>query len=259
MAQQVCPECGAATEVGEEFCGQCGVGNKPDRKFCRRCGRDLSEAVVARVPWWRRLLARRPKPVRVAGTRPTVRTRRRIPGRLLVLVLVGALLVAGGVFGRGYVRGAYEAVLDRVKNVAEVAPADARSPQPRPRHLADASWDGDPNSYWSPQGSGKGARLTIFLDKPSRVVYLKIFPGVSSTDKGKWRAVGRPQQITALITTHDDEPITKTLEFKNTMGDVDFRIATSNVTEIRLTIDSSYGPAATKGTAIAEVELYVRK
>ena len=40
---------------GDLICGQCGEGNDPARHFCRRCGNSLDEALMVRLPWYRRL------------------------------------------------------------------------------------------------------------------------------------------------------------------------------------------------------------
>ncbi|MFD5110358.1 NADase-type glycan-binding domain-containing protein [Streptomyces cinereoruber] len=46
-------------QPGHLICGDCGQGNTPTRRFCSRCGSELSEAEVARTPWWHKLRLRR--------------------------------------------------------------------------------------------------------------------------------------------------------------------------------------------------------
>ncbi|MGH3452736.1 MAG: NADase-type glycan-binding domain-containing protein, partial [Haloechinothrix sp.] len=54
-------------QPGELVCGHCGAGNVASRKFCARCGGALTEARVVRMPWWKRLFARRTR-VRTSST-----------------------------------------------------------------------------------------------------------------------------------------------------------------------------------------------
>ncbi len=55
---------------GDLICGRCGEGNPETRKFCRRCGETLVEAVVAKRPWYKRLIPQRKKKQLKAGDRP---------------------------------------------------------------------------------------------------------------------------------------------------------------------------------------------
>jgi len=155
---------------------------------------------------------------------------------------------------------AYEAVLDRLRGTREVAPARAEAPGARPGHGEELLWDGHPNTYWSPPGGGKGATVEFPLKEPTRLVYLKVFPGVSAKDKELWSDTGRPRRIQAVLLTSDDRKVPKTLVFDNAMGDVDFNVATSDVTTVRLTITRVWGGTTpSRGTAIGEVEFYARK
>ncbi|MEU9979179.1 hypothetical protein [Streptomyces sp. NPDC051014] len=55
-------------QPGHLICGDCGQGNTPTRRFCSRCGSELSEAEVARTPWWHKLRLRRGPRVVPLGT-----------------------------------------------------------------------------------------------------------------------------------------------------------------------------------------------
>ncbi|WP_068398357.1 hypothetical protein [Kribbia dieselivorans] len=108
---------------GDLVCGTCGTGNAPARNFCRRCGSPLADAtVVAADPWWRRLFSRR-SAAPAAGTRPKIRRRSRLPGRLVALALVAAVVYGVVAFAWPWWKGgAQDSVLDRVSGTQRYEP-----------------------------------------------------------------------------------------------------------------------------------------
>ena len=198
-------------QPGDVICGQCGAGNKPARKYCRRCGHDLADAPVVKIPWWRRLFARRPKAAREAGSRPrcVVRAGREgQPRQLLTLLTIVGIVLGGGYFARGYVRGAADMVIDRVKGVEPINPTGMTASSSQKGHGPGLARDGFENTYWAPAsaGAGKGQHLTVKFAEPFRLVYILITPGVSGTDEDAYLKASRPRELRLVLTSETAPP-----------------------------------------------------
>jgi ribosomal protein L40E len=246
---------------GDLICGECGAGNKPARKFCRRCGHDLKEAVVAKVPWWRRLLTRTPKAGPEAGTRPGIRRRRlRMPNRGVALLLVAVLLGGGGYLGRGIALGVVDTVIDRVKGVEQVTPVRGIDASTQARgHPATAARDRNLTTWWAPAGGDAQRSLTVRFDPPIRLVFLTVFPGSSTTKSEVFDQIGRPHEMTVRMTRADGSVNTEKIELADEMGQADFNVATSDVVEVQVQVDSAYQGSASDMVAITELEFRRRK
>lgn len=244
---------------GDLVCGQCGTGNKPTRKFCRRCGADLTDAPVARVPWWRRIFGRtEPKAGRPAGSRPKVRGPRRWPGRVVLLAILAALL-GGGWMARGYYPGLYDAAMDRVQGTEALNPKALQASSARPGHGAPRARDGKSNRYWSPVGPGKGEFLRARFGEPVRLVYVVIVPGVSSEDEEAFLKTGRPRDVRVVMTRRDGSTRVEDIEVEDTVGPAQFNVATDDVRSVKLEIRSIWpGTVKGSGVAISEVEFRAR-
>lgn len=245
---------------GDLVCGQCGTGNKPTRKFCRRCGADLTDAPVARVPWWRRIVGRsEPKPGRPAGSRPKVRGPRRWPGRVVLLAILAALL-GGGWLARDYYPVVYDAVMDRVQGTEARNARVMGASSWRPDHPPRLARDGETNSYWAPMGVGKGESIRLRLrGEPVRLVYLVITPGVSGEDEEAFLRTGRPRDVRVVLTREDGSKRVEDIELEDTIGPAQFNVATDDVRGVKLEIRSVWpGNDRGSGVAIAEVEFRVR-
>ncbi len=243
---------------GELICGQCGTGNVATRRFCRRCGAPLADAPVApKPPWWRRLLARRPRPAPAAGERPRRRVLRR-PRFVLPLVLL-LLLGAGGYAFRGPLASGVELVRDRLATPQQIHPTTIRASTQDPAHPAALAVDGTTDRYWSPAqpGDGTGEFLEADFAGPFRLLDLVIHPGISATAE-QFLTQGRPQTLTATLTNAAGRATTRTLNLADTPGEQRFHLAASTVVRIRLTIRSSFGTGPTRHVAIAEVEFFKR-
>ena len=191
----------ARPDPGDLICGECGWGNKPVRKFCRHCGHDLRDAEVAHVAWWRRIFRKSPTP---AGTRPKYRSNRgRLPRRLIALLVVLGLVVAGFLLVRPHARDWYEAVLDRVRGTTEVnVKGNPVASSSRRGHGPNEAIDGHSNTWWSPKGDGTDAVIWFRFD-PIRLVYISVQPGGTAKDKEKLRQVSRPKTIELVLVTQD--------------------------------------------------------
>jgi ribosomal protein L40E len=247
-------------QPGDLVCGSCGAGNKATRKYCRRCGKDLSEAEVAKIPWWRRLAARRQRTT-AAGTRPRQRRQRRLPrvGRYLAVLLVLAAIVF---FTKPLWSPAYQAVLDRVKGVEPVQPVAFDASSSLRGHRPGAIRDGHANVFWSPArpGHARGQYVEASFSSPVRLVYLNISSGAGSKE-GPFLANGRPTRLRATVfTTGGHVESLKTYKLVDEVGAQRVRVARSDVKRIRLTIIQSHlGKRPGAPIALGEVEFYQRK
>lgn len=254
------------TEVlqpGDLVCGTCGIGNKPSRKFCRRCGTDLAEAVVAKVPWWRRLLRSRGPRVTEAGTRPRApRGRRRFPTPVAVIGVVVLALVVGGFLLRSQVVDGVDVVRDGVQGTARYVPEQVAASSAQPGHGARLVKDGTENKYWAPvaRGPGRGEYVEVTFDDPVRLVTVLVTPGVSATDEEAFLRAGRPAELEAQISTADGRLETETLAFEDKRGAVEFSLRATDVERVRFVIVDAYaGTVSGSRTAIAEIEFWVRR
>ena len=248
-------------EPGDLVCGSCGAGNKPSRKFCRRCGDDLTAAVVAKVPWWRRMLRREPAVVE-AGTRPRRRGMGlRVPTGLVVLLVVLGALVLGGLLLRDNVVDGVEAVRDRLAGVEPRNPDKTLASNSMPGHEAGLATDGDPGEYWAPAhpGKGVGEYVEVTFDDPVRLVYVIVTPGASPSDQKRFLATGRPSELKLTLDSDDGSTDTETIHLEDKRGWQKFRIGESDVTKVRFEIVDSYVGRPGSHTAIGEIEFRTRK
>jgi hypothetical protein len=163
-----------ALQPGDLVCGECGEGNPPSRKFCSRCGNSLLNAVVAKVPWWKRIFRRKPKTLE-AGERPwkggkSGKQKKKRSGFAKVLVplrrIIAALALVGslayGMYSpfRNWVNGKYNTAKDKVNTIihpqfdeVHAAPGTTSNvvegvPGFDPAHPADKAIDTFKNTEW---------------------------------------------------------------------------------------------------------------
>jgi hypothetical protein len=258
-------------EPGDLVCGTCGTGNKPTRKFCRRCGETLAEAVVAKVPWFRRVLRRRPPKVTEAGSRPrapigssarTTRARRPFPTRLVAVLGLLAVLGIGTFTLRGSVLGAVDAVRDRVQGVERVVPSKATASSAQEGHGAGLVRDGTQDKYWAPAdpGPGRGEFVETTFARPERLVYVLVTPGVTASDEELFQQQGRPAELRITMTRDDGTTEVETVGLEDKRGAAKVSLGTSDVVRVRFEVLGSHaGNVEGSRTAIAELEFFVRK
>lgn len=213
--------------------------------------------MVARPPWWRRLLARRPKGAPAGLTRPPLRTRRR--PRFLVPLLALVLLVGAGFAFKGQLNTVVDAVRDRLATPQPIHAVTIKASSEQQGHPAALAADGTTDRYWSPNraGDGKGEYLEAVFATPHRFVDLVIHPGISDNAQ-QFLTQARPQSVAVTLTGADGTVTTRTLNLADTAGPQRFSLAVSGVVRIRLTVDSAYGTGQGRRVAIAEVEFFIR-
>jgi hypothetical protein len=183
-----------------------------------------------------------------------------MPTRLLVLVAVLLALAGVAWWGRGYVVGGWEAVVDRVAGTHKVNPVSITASDAQPGHPGSAARDGKSNRYWSPRapGEGRGSFLEARFERPFRLVHLLVTPGVSAEDEEAFLAHGRPSRLRVVMTRDDGSTRVEDLDLEDKAGLAAFNVATSGVVSVKVEVLRSYGPASAH-TAIAEVEFRGRR
>ncbi|MEQ4302950.1 hypothetical protein ABNF97_16390 [Plantactinospora sp. B6F1] len=245
---------------GDVVCPACATGNPRDRRFCRRCGTALDAArpgPAAPVSWWRRLC-------RALFRAARWLVRRRSGGWGLVhrigTLLLAVALLAG--LGYGVVRlgaSASDAVRDRLADPEPVSPVSVHASSQARSHWAGLVVDGLSNSYWAPaeNGAGHGEYVELTFGTPIRLLDLIIHPGVSA-QRDVFLRQARPAQLELTVWTSQNGPATSMLRLADQAGPQTFRRVFPDVVRIRLTVRQSYGSAADRRTAIAEVEIFRR-
>lgn len=244
---------------GETVCGRCGAGNASERMFCRRCGNELADApVMAPLPWWRRVF-RRERKVVVAGTRPSLRRRSKLPRRLLVVALLVGLIVVATRFGAPLLGGAVDAVRDRISGTTRMEPTTLTASSAAPGHEAARARDGDAETYWAPatRGDGKGEFIEATFERPFRLVAIQIFNGASRNDS-KYLSTGRPAEVRFTITRSNGSVELREVTLRDDPRQQDYLMGINDVVIVKMTIQSTFGSSPTKRVALGEIAFFTR-
>ncbi len=251
-------------QPGDLVCGNCGAGNKPTRKFCRRCGKDLAEAEVARVPWWRRVFrGGGTKKTPEAGTRP--KKQRSAKGfhvpPIARYVAIIAVLAGLAYFTMPLWSYGYEAVVDRVKNVELVSPTRLTGSSFARGHRPGAVHDGHTNRFWAPapRGHATGQWVDAHFATPVRLVYVDIKTGVGLKE-AQFLRHGRPTQLKVTAFRKGDDPVTKTFDLKDSPDFQRKTLRASDVTRVRFRItESELGNVRVTRVSIGEINFDRRR
>ncbi|MFI7081348.1 NADase-type glycan-binding domain-containing protein [Micromonospora sp. NPDC049903] len=245
--------------AGDVVCPVCGTGNPPDRRFCRRCGSPLGARTgpSGRESWWRRL-----RRAVVRALNWLFRPRSGVAGlvrRIAALLLVVALLtgVAYGVTRFGSQAG--DAVRDRLADPQPISPVSVQASSQAGDHPAEAVVDGISNSYWAPaaEGAGGGEYVELTFASPFRLLDLIVHSGVSA-QRDVFLRQARPAVLELTLWTSAGTSESRTLQLADQAGPQTFHQVVDDVVRVRLTVRESYGSAADRRTAIAEVEFFRR-
>ena len=253
---------------GDLICGQCGTGNDPQRKFCRTCGNTLATAVVARVPWYRRIFRRRPKtyaagerPLGMAtGAQPGRRPRRRSPlGRILGIAFL--LIFAVGLVGyavlpgvRNTVNGAVGGVVDQVRRIVApeltpVNPTGATATAQVGGHEAVRAIDGFTNTFWAADiTTTPQPTLTLTFERPADIARVLITSGAAGNFEGQ----PRPRQIRL---TFSDGSVSE-IELRDEAEPQSHDVGARQVTSANVQVLSVYGGLEGSAVSITEIEFF---
>jgi zinc ribbon protein len=182
-------------QPGDLICGQCGEGNDPSRHFCRRCGNPLEEAVVVRLPWYRRFLNRIfGTRTREAGWRPQRIGRPNVIGgawRIIRLAIAAAIVVA--VLAFLLIPSFHTLVVDRVTsavtavrkivhpNYDPIYPIGASASSSIAGHPPSLAMDKFNNTYWAASTSDHNPTLVLRFQGPEDLAEIGFTSGASGT------------------------------------------------------------------------------
>ncbi|WP_329418262.1 zinc ribbon domain-containing protein [Streptomyces sp. NBC_01268] len=227
-------------------CPACGTPNAPDRRFCRRCAAPLTPTVApAALPWWRT----------VWPFRRRVRTGSGRAVRFLTVLVVVLALCAAALLLLPAGRDLVEDTRDKLGKAKPVTPTGVRASAEVRGHPAADATDGLSNRYWGAPGAG--ASVTYTFAKPFRLVDVIVTNGASSAPE-QYALQGRALRIEMEAKTKDGGTVHTSLALSDKPGPQTFPTGISDVTTVRLVLDSPAGLAGGRHLALAEVEFFQR-
>ncbi len=243
---------------GDLICGQCGSGNSPERHFCQRCGASLSAAVVARTPWYRRLLPARSAPA--AGTRPKGAPLERAWGaagfRIIALGVIAVIVLAYFVVSplHSRVNSAIQATYAAAHrhfapSTSYVRPSDAKASSQLTTHPARLSIDLIKDTYWAANTStDKQPWLRLSFGGPVDIDGILLTSGAGND----YASLARPKLVQLVFS----DKTTTQLTLKDDPNAITYDVSAHNVTYVEIHILSVYPSAQSPDVAINEVEFF---
>ncbi|HEX2705322.1 MAG TPA: hypothetical protein VHM65_06155, partial [Candidatus Lustribacter sp.] len=148
---------------------------------------------------------------------------------------------------------------DRLAGAQVVNPVKITASSAAPQHPATLARDGATNTFWSPAGRGSGASefIEATFAGSFRLVAIQVFNGSSEQPKPyltTWRLA------TVLLTTTkaDGGVETRALTLQDVPGRQDFSLGVSDVTRVRITVQTAFGATPARQIALAEVAFFKR-
>jgi hypothetical protein len=269
-----------ALQPGDLVCGECGEGNPPSRKFCSRCGNSLLNAVVAKVPWWKRIFRRKPQTLE-AGERPWKggksgkQKKKRsgfakvfVPLRRIVTALALVASLAYGMYSpfRNWVNGKYNTAKDKVNTIihpqfdeVHAAPGTTSNviegvPGFDPAHPADKAIDTFKNTEWVAPAPSDALKpelditLATTADLDKAIIRGGSFDNFSGFHRAKTLTFIYDNGQSYVVQLKDkSEPQTVTLKHG------------AKVTHLRIVVTDIYPSFNGSQLAITEIELWSKK
>ena len=262
---------------GDLICGQCGEGNDPVRHFCRRCGNALDEALVVRLPWWRRFLNRVfGVRTREAGWRPHRVGPPNVMGmfwRIVRLAIVALVIV--GALAFLLVPAFHDAVTTRVTSAVTtvrkalfphydaVFATGASASTATAGHLPPLAIDKFLNTYWAAAPGDHTPFIKLSFPDPVDLAEIGFDSGASGGGSPVDSFLGQPRPhlvhlvfsdgtATDLTLKDEDPAVAKNAQF--------YPITAKQVTFVEIHIMSVYptAGAAPSSVAISEVEFRIK-
>ncbi|MFF7097124.1 zinc-ribbon domain-containing protein [Streptomyces rubradiris] len=236
----------APEEVAGRPCPSCGTPNPPGRRFCRRCAAELNPAAKPEpLPWWRTVWPLRRR-VRAGSGRGV---------RLLVILGLLVALCAAGLFLLPAGRALFEDTRDKLGKPKAVTPVGIKASAEVSGHPARNTTDGVSNHYWG--APAPGASVTYTFGEPFRLIDVIITNGASKSPEA-YADEARALRMDMEITTRDGELHRKRITLADKPGPQTIHTGFSQVTTVRLVLDSPSGLSPGRHLALAEVEFFAR-
>jgi len=267
-------------QPGDLVCGECGEGNAPVRKFCSRCGSSLASAVVAKIPWWKRILPKRKSKTMAAGDRPwkagdgsTKGAKKKFGfGALLkklrpVLAILALLLgILYGIYApfREAVNKRWTSLKNNVMDIIKpefepVHPINVQVSMAGPEgdeHPAALAVDTFKNTYWAAAEGDAQPKLVLTFQDPVDIERAIFYNGASD----EFAARNRAKDIHFVFTTKEDKVSTSDKTIKDSPEPQTISVkGGKNAVKVEIQIVGQYNALNPKPVAITEIELFVKK
>ena len=256
---------------GDLICGQCGEGNDPVRHFCRRCGNSLDEALVVRLPWWRRFLNRVfGVRTREAGWRPHRVGPPNVMGGVwrIVRLAIGAIIVVA-LLAFLFLPSFHNLVVDRATtafttvrkivhpNYDPIYPIGASASSAIANHPPTLAIDRFTNTYWAALPNDHTPTLVLRFAGPQDLAEIGFTSGASGTAPADtFLAQPRPHGIHLVFSDGTTQDLSLTDSEKAQFS----AITAKQVTFVEIHIQSVWPTAAAppSSVAITEVEFRIK-
>ena len=250
---------GQRFKPGDLICGQCGAGNSPERHFCQRCGANLSQAVLVKTPWYRKLFPAR-QPV-AAGDRSAIKvsagpsragTVFRFIALGLVAVVVLAYLAVPSVKTKvnNSVSSAYTAARRHFSPVYDpVRPTSATGSSAVGTHPARLTIDLLKPTYWAANtATDKQPVLKLVFSSPVDLDRILVTSGAAQD----FATLARPKDVHLVFS----DKSTTDLTLKDDPNPQAYDLAAKQVTYVEIHIVTTYASAQSSDVAVNEVEFF---
>lgn len=261
-------------QPGDRICSNCSEPNDPTRKFCRRCGTSLTAAPIqaaVRLPWWRRIFRREPKPAKAyaAGERTGAMqpkgARGAGPGRKLPQVgtlvkgalglLIGFGIIGAVVFpsipqmviagGTGFVDDIRKLL---VPTYAIVHPIGATASSEIEGHPGSLVIDDAVDTDW--QSTEATPTLTITFQNPIDLGAVYVHSGTAAN----FIDIRRPSKLEFVF----PDGSSKAIDLVDDHAPQQFQVDANDIKTLEVKIPSTNGPDGTP-VALSEIEFFMKK
>jgi hypothetical protein len=262
--------------AGDLICGQCGEGNDPVRHFCRRCGNALDEALVVRLPWYRRFFNRLfGVRTREAGWRPQRVGPPNVMGTVwrIVRLAIGAIIIVG-LLAFLLVPSFHNLVVDRVTktfnsvrialhpNYDAVYPIAASATTATAGHSPTLAMDRYSNTYWAASANDRAPVLVLRFSGPQDIAEIGFRSGASGTAPAD-AFLSQPRPHTVHVVFSNGYATDLTLKDQDATQPQFYPIEdgkAKQVTFVEIHVQSVYAPAGASASSVAitEVEFKIK-
>jgi hypothetical protein len=256
---------------GDLICGQCGEGNDPVRHFCRRCGNSLDEALVVRLPWYRRFFNRVfGVRTREAGWRPHRVGPPNVMGMVwrIIRLAIGAIIVVA-LLAFLFIPSFHNLVVDRATtaftsvrkivhpNYDPIYPIGASASTAIANHPPTLAIDRYTNTYWAALPSDHTPTLVLRFAGPQDLAEIGFTSGASGTAPAdQFLAQPRPHLVHLVYSDGTSQDLTLTDSEKAQFS----AIRAKQVTFVEIHVQSVWPTASAppSSVAITEVEFRIK-